>query len=68
MSLGSFAAIPKERDISLTMTVATFPASISAIMRLKFGLSKVTPETPSSIKNTGFVKPLSEAYFVKTAF
>ena len=35
----------------MTMTVATFPASISAIMRLKFGLSSVTPDTPSSIKN-----------------
>ena len=31
------------------MTVATFPASISAIMRLKFGRSKVTLETPSSM-------------------
>ncbi len=30
---------PPNLDISLTMTVATFPASISAIILLKFGLS-----------------------------
>jgi len=53
---------------SLTITVATFPASISAIMRLKLGLSNVTPDTPSSMKKTGLEKPLSAAYLERTAF
>jgi len=50
------------------MTVATFPASVSAIMRLKFGLSNVTPDTPSSMKKTGLEKPLSAVYFRKDCF
>lgn len=44
------------------MTVPKFPASISAIMRLKFGRSKVTLETPSSTKNTGFLTPTTEKF------
>jgi DNA-binding transcriptional MerR regulator/effector-binding domain-containing protein len=50
------------------MIVATFPASISVIMRLKFGLSNVTPDTPSSIKKTGLEKRLSAAYLKRTTF
>ena len=50
------------------MTVLTFPASASRIISFQPGRSKVTPETPSSMKNVGLGKPLSVAYFKRIFF
>ena len=56
------------RDISLTMTFLTFPASDSRIISFQPGRSNVTPDTPSSMKNVGLGKPLSVAYFKRIFF